>query len=152
MLPGDRIIRNGQFKGWRPQLYGLGLSGRTLGLIGMGAVGQAIARRSTGFEMKVVYHDAIPLAKEKEETLGLRNLPLEALLGQSDFVMPLLPLKPDTFHLINFHLGKPPALPGDSQSLTFPGIDKSRKKRKPPSCEPLKVQEPGGFQWTTGRV
>jgi hypothetical protein len=54
--------------------------------------------------------------------------------------------------LNNFPLGKPPALPGDSQSLTFPGIDKLRKIRKPPSCEPVKVQERGGFQWTTSRV
>jgi len=38
------------------------------------------------------------------------------------------------------------------QSLTFPGVDKPGKMRKPPSCEPLKVQEPGGFQWTTSRV
>jgi hypothetical protein len=49
-------------------------------------------------------------------------------------------------------LRKTPALPGDSQSLTFPGIDKPGKIRKPPICEPLKVPEPGGFQWTTGSV
>jgi len=42
MLPGDRIVRSGRFVGWRPQLYGMGLSGRTLGLIGMGTVGQAV--------------------------------------------------------------------------------------------------------------
>jgi hypothetical protein len=52
----------------------------------------------------------------------------------------------------NFLLGKPPALPGDSQRLTFPGIDISIKIRKPPSCEPVKVEERGGFQWTTSRV
>jgi phosphonate dehydrogenase len=101
MLAGDRTIRNGQFKGWRPRLYGMGLAGRTLGLIGMGAVGQAIAKRAIGLEMEVVYHDVISLGKEKEEVWRLRNLPLEDLLSQSDFVMPLLPLKPDTFHLID---------------------------------------------------
>jgi len=53
---------------------------------------------------------------------------------------------------VNFLLGKPPALPGDSQRLTFPGVDKPGKIRKPPSCEPVKVQERGGFQWTTSRV
>ena len=53
---------------------------------------------------------------------------------------------------INFHSGKPPALPGDSRSLTFPGIDRAIKIRKPLRGEPLKVQEPGGFQWTTSRV
>lgn len=101
LLPGDRIIRNGRFQGWRPRLYGMGLYGRTLGLIGMGAVGQAIAKRAIGLEMKVVYHDVISLAKEKEEALKLRKLPLEELLWESDFLMPLLPLKPDTFHLID---------------------------------------------------
>ena len=101
LLSGDRIIRKGRFKGWRPRLYGMGLSGRTLGLIGMGAVGQAIAKRAIGLEMKVVYHDVISLAEEKEEALRARNLPLEELLRESDFIMPLLPLKPDTFHLID---------------------------------------------------
>ena len=101
MLSGDRIIRSGRFRGWRPQLYGMGLSGRTLGLIGMGAVGQAVARRAVGLEMKVLYQDLIALPKEKEEDWGLTHVPLEDLLAKSDFVMPLVPLKPDTFHLIN---------------------------------------------------
>lgn len=101
MLSGDRIIRNGRFTGWRPQLYGMGLSGRTLGLIGMGAVGQGVARRAVGLEMKVLYEDIVPLPKEKEEAWGLTLVPLEDLLAKSDFVMPLVPLKPDTFHLIH---------------------------------------------------
>jgi phosphonate dehydrogenase len=101
MLAGDSIIRSGRFMGWRPQLYGMGLSGRTLGLIGMGAVGQAVARRAVGLEMKVLYEDIVPLPKEKEEAWGLTLVPLEDLLAKSDFVMPLIPLKPDTFHLIN---------------------------------------------------
>jgi len=87
--------------GWRPQLYGMGLSGRTLGLIGMGAVGQAVARRAVGLEMKVLYEDTVPLPGEKEEAWKLTRSPLEELLEKSDFVMPLLPLKPDTFHLID---------------------------------------------------
>jgi len=101
MLAGDSIIRSGRFMGWRPQLYGMGLSGRTLGLIGMGAVGQAVARRTLGLEMKVLYEDIVPLPKEKEEAWRLMRVPLEDLLAKSDFVMPLLPLKPDTLHLIN---------------------------------------------------
>jgi phosphonate dehydrogenase len=101
LLSGDRIIRSGRFRGWRPQLYGMGLSGRTLGLIGMGAVGQAVARRAVGLEMKVLYQDVIALPKKKEEAWGLTSVPLEDLLARSDFVMPLVPLKADTFHLIN---------------------------------------------------
>jgi phosphonate dehydrogenase len=101
LLSGDRIIRSGRFRGWRPQLYGMGLSGRTLGLIGMGAVGQAVARRAVGLEMEVLYQDVIALPKKKEEAWGLTSVPLEDLLARSDFVMPLVPLKVDTFHLIN---------------------------------------------------
>ena len=103
MLSGDGVIRSGRFMGWRPQLYGMGLAGRTLGLIGMGAVGQAVARRAVGLEMKVLYEDIVPLPKEKEEAWGLTFVPLEDLLAKSDFVMPLLALKPDTFHLIHSH-------------------------------------------------
>jgi phosphonate dehydrogenase len=51
--------------------------------------------------MKVLYEDIVPLPKEKEEAWGLRPVSLEDLLAKSDFVMPLVPLKPDTFHLIN---------------------------------------------------
>ncbi|HWU36911.1 MAG TPA: phosphonate dehydrogenase, partial [Candidatus Acidoferrum sp.] len=101
MLPGDRIVRSGRFVGWRPQLYGMGLSGRTLGLIGMGTVGQAVARRAVGFGMKVLYEDIVPLPKEKEKAWGLERVPLSDLLSWSDFVMPLVPLNPDTFHLID---------------------------------------------------
>lgn len=101
MLTGDAVIRSGGFQGWRPQLYGMGLSGRTLGVVGMGAVGQAVAKRAHGLEMMVLYHDILPLAKDKEEAWGLTRVSLEQLLEKSDFVMPLLPLKPDTFHLVN---------------------------------------------------
>jgi len=101
MLAGDRFIRSGRFVGWRPQLYGMGLSGRTLGLIGMGAVGRAVAKRALGLEMTVLYEDITPLPKEQEKAWNLTRLPLEELLARSDFVMPLLPLQPDTFHLIN---------------------------------------------------
>ncbi|MDI6728477.1 MAG: phosphonate dehydrogenase [Thermodesulfovibrionales bacterium] len=101
MLEGDYFIRSGKFKGWRPELYGTGLVGHTLGIIGMGAVGQAIARRLVGYEMNIIYSDPIPLAKEKEEAYGLTRIPLNDLLACSDFVVPLVPLKPETIHLIN---------------------------------------------------
>jgi phosphonate dehydrogenase len=53
ILQGDRLVRSGSFDGWRPVLYGAGLTGRTLGIIGMGAVGQAIAARLQGYELKL---------------------------------------------------------------------------------------------------
>lgn len=67
MLEGDRQIRSGHFQGWRPTLYGSGLTGKTLGIIGMGAVGRAIAQRLAGFEMNLLYCDPIPLNAEQEK-------------------------------------------------------------------------------------
>ncbi len=98
---GDRRIRTGEFRGWRPELYGTGLSGRTLGIIGMGAVGRAIAKRLSGFDMKLLYCDDVALAAEQEQAWGARRLSLDELLQQSDFVVPMLPMTPQTLHLIN---------------------------------------------------
>ncbi|MDA8337902.1 MAG: phosphonate dehydrogenase [Nitrospiraceae bacterium] len=101
ILESDCFIRSGKFKGWRPELYGTGLAGHTLGIIGMGAVGQAVARRLTGYEMNVVYSDPVPIVKEKEEAYGLTRVSFEDLLACNDFVVPMVPLKPETMHLIN---------------------------------------------------
>jgi phosphonate dehydrogenase len=98
---GDRRIRNGEFRGWRPELYGTGLSSRTLGIIGMGAVGRALAKRLSGFDMKLVYCDNVPLAAEQEHAWGARRVSLNELLQQSDFLVPMLPMTPETLHLIN---------------------------------------------------
>lgn len=98
---GDRRIRSGAFQGWRPELYGTGLTGRSLGIIGMGAVGRAIAKRLAGFDMRLVYSDKLGLDREQERAWGLERLSLDALLQSSDFVVPMLPMAPDTFHLIN---------------------------------------------------
>lgn len=101
MLAGDRHIRSGQFRGWRPQLYGAGLTGHTLGIIGMGAVGRAIAKRLAGFEMNLVYCDKVPLDAKLEQSWGMRQVSLGELLTQSDFVVPMLPMNPETMHLMN---------------------------------------------------
>lgn len=101
ILPGDRRIRSGAFQGWRPELYGCGLTGRTLGIIGMGAVGRAIAKRLAGFDMQLVYCDKRPLDAELERAWGVRRVALEGLLATSDFVVPMLPMAPDTLHLIH---------------------------------------------------
>ncbi len=98
---GDTFVRSGKFKGWQPHLYGMGMSGRTLGIIGMGAIGQAVAKRAAAFDMKVVYNDIAPLAGEISKAWSFTQVSLEELLAKSDYIMPLLPLKPDTFHLIN---------------------------------------------------
>lgn len=101
MLAGDDHVRSGQFGGWRPLLYGLGLAGQTLGLIGMGAVGRAVAVRAAAFGMKVVYTD--PDA-EAEQTLPgsiSDRVTLGALLACSDYVLPLTHLTPQTLHLLD---------------------------------------------------
>lgn len=101
ILAGDRTIRSGRFDGWRPTHYGTGLAGRTLGLIGMGAVGRAIAARLQGYGMNLLYVDPRPLDPELAVRWGLRQVGLEELLGDSDYVVPMVPFRPETFHLID---------------------------------------------------
>jgi phosphonate dehydrogenase len=101
LAPGDRFIRTGRFAGWRPTLYGSGLTGQTLGIVGMGAVGQAIAERLAGFRLEIIYADLKPLSREKELALKLRRVSLGELLGLSQFVILAAPLRPDTVHLVN---------------------------------------------------
>jgi phosphonate dehydrogenase len=91
VMAGDRLIRSGEFQGWRPILYGTGLAGSTVGIIGFGAVGRSLAAKLEGFACQVRYYDA--------SVDG--SLPLEALLATSDFVLPLLPLTAQTFHLLD---------------------------------------------------
>ena len=98
---GDRFIRTGKFKGWRPRLYGLGLAEKTLGIVGMGAVGRAVAARALAFDMRVLFHDNKPLAEEKNAVERFTRVSLVRALAESDFVMPLVPLTEDTFHLID---------------------------------------------------
>lgn len=95
MLAGDDHVRSGAFRGWRPQLYGAGLAGGTLGVIGMGSVGRALAPRAAAMGMKVVYADPRP------GPAGYERVSLESLLARSDFVAPLVHLAPDTYHLID---------------------------------------------------
>ena len=101
LLAGDRFVRSGEFNGWRPVLYGRGLTGRTLGLIGMGAVGQAIAARLQGYALNLLYDDPRPLAPELETRWQLTRVSRDALLHQSDFIVPMVPYRPDTLHLID---------------------------------------------------
>lgn len=101
VLAGDRLIRSGQFNGWRPQLYGMGLTGRTLGIIGMGAVGRAIAKRLAGFDLQVLYCDPVALSPAQEESWQARRVELDDLLANSDFVLPMLPMTAETLHILD---------------------------------------------------
>ncbi|MBM4421673.1 MAG: D-glycerate dehydrogenase, partial [Chloroflexi bacterium] len=97
---GERILRAGGFRGWTPfWLIGQDVHGATLGLVGLGRIGTAVARRARGFGMRILYHarHAAPGAAE----VGAELVPLERLLAESDFVSLHVPLSPETRHLID---------------------------------------------------
>ncbi|MFW5733476.1 MAG: phosphonate dehydrogenase [Oceanidesulfovibrio sp.] len=102
ILPGDRLIRSGRFHGWRPVLYGAGMTGATIGMIGMGAVGKALAQRLHGFDIKqILYTDPTPLTPEEENRFGARQAGFREILAQSDVLFPLTPMSDQTFHLVD---------------------------------------------------
>jgi glyoxylate reductase len=100
IIEGDALVRSGRWTGWSPtQLLGAEVSGKTLGIIGMGRIGQAVAHRAVGFRMPVRYHTRQPLAtsslSREWEHRSLRDL-----LGEADVVTIHVPLTPATQHLI----------------------------------------------------
>lgn len=97
---GDRVVRSGRYQGWLPQLYGTGLFGERLGIVGMGALGRAVARRLSGFGMHLTYADRRPLPEDEEKALGVRYTDFHSLLAESRFVLLCVPLSPDTVHLV----------------------------------------------------
>ena len=97
---GDVLVRSGQWQGWNPNLLlGSSVFGQTLGILGAGRIGTAVARRSRGFEMPVVYTSRRP-NELLESELGARRVELDELLTLSDFVSLHLPLTDATRHLI----------------------------------------------------
>lgn len=101
VLDGDRIVRSGKFAGWRPALYGKGLSGHTAGIVGMGNLGRALAKRLAAFGMEVLYTDPVALPAAVEKELGATRLDPAEVFASSDFVFLLLPLSPETRHRID---------------------------------------------------
>ena len=98
----ERFLREGRFDGWAPLLFlGADLMGATLGIVGMGRIGQAMARRASGFGMKVIYHSRTRLPAEDEASLAATHVPLQELIATSDFISLHCPLTPDTTHLID---------------------------------------------------
>ncbi len=98
----DALVRGGGFHGWRlmDELMGVDLHGSTLGVVGFGRIGQAVAHRARGFGMSVLYHARRP-RPELPEHLGARHVPLPELLASSDFVSLHAPLTEATHHLID---------------------------------------------------
>lgn len=96
----ELFLRAGQFDGWAPLLFlGADLAGATLGIVGMGRIGQAMARRAKAFGMEIVYHSRRPLPPELAE--GARHLSLDELTERSDFISLHVPLTPETRHLFD---------------------------------------------------
>ncbi|PID58597.1 D-glycerate dehydrogenase [candidate division KSB3 bacterium] len=99
MVESDAVMRSGQWKGWGPmQFIGGDVTGATLGIVGAGRIGTAMALKSRGFRMKVLYSDAF-CNETLEKELGARKVGLEELLQASDFVSIHVPLMPETRHL-----------------------------------------------------
>lgn len=98
----ERILRSGQPLRWGFEtLLGTGLQGRQMGVVGMGEIGAAIARRGTAFGMTIVYHNRRAVASEVEAELGARLVGLDELLATSDVVSLNCPYTPETHHLID---------------------------------------------------
>jgi gluconate 2-dehydrogenase len=97
----ERRVRAGEWTGWRlKQWLGVDVHHATLGILGMGRIGQAIARRAAGFEMKVLYHNRTRIAPDVEKKLNATFVGKDELLRQSDFVVLQVPYSPETHHLI----------------------------------------------------
>jgi lactate dehydrogenase-like 2-hydroxyacid dehydrogenase len=98
---GDRLVRAGGWRTWGPLAFlGTDVHGGTLGIVGMGRIGQAVARRALGFGMTVLYANRTRLAREIETACNAAFVPLPKLLARSDFVSVHVPLGPTTRHLI----------------------------------------------------
>lgn len=100
VIEADKFTREGKFTGWAPNLFlGKAVTGKTLGVIGAGRIGQAFAKMSKGFDMKILYTANTPKEEFEKET-GAKYVDLETLLKESDFVSLHVPLTPHTRHLI----------------------------------------------------
>jgi len=101
VVEGDRYTRQGRFRFWAPfHFLGHEITGKTLGIVGMGRIGRAVARRAAGFDMRVLYHSRNPLAEEEERKLSVHYAGLKTLLQEADFISLHTPLTPQTRHLI----------------------------------------------------
>ena len=99
---GSRYVRDGRWKTWGPLLLlGPDVHGATIGIVGFGRIGQAVARRAQGFGMRILYHDVQQLPEDVTGPLGASYRPLEALLAEADFVSLHVNLSDVTRHLIN---------------------------------------------------
>ena len=112
---GDAFTRRGDYHGWAiDMMLGQDVHHATLGVVGIGRIGRALARRARGFDMRVIYADDVaPLQPQEEAELGVRRVTMDELLREADFVSLHVPLTPETHHLIGareLELMKPSAV------------------------------------------
>lgn len=101
VVEGDRMTREGKFRFWTPfGFLGRDVTGKRLGIVGMGRIGRALARRAMGFDMQVVYHNRRKIDDFLEKELRAEYMDMDTLLAGSDFVSIHVPLTRETRHLI----------------------------------------------------
>ncbi|HPB59009.1 MAG TPA: D-glycerate dehydrogenase [Candidatus Saccharicenans sp.] len=101
IVEADEFCRQGRFQGWRIDLFlGQGLQGKTLGIIGCGQIGQAVARRAQAFGLKIIYYNRHRLSPDREAALKADYRQLDTLLAEADIVSIHASLNPDSDHLI----------------------------------------------------
>lgn len=94
---GEAMVRSGNWKGWDlDQLVGTDVWGKTLGIVGFGRIGRAMARRASGFQMKVIYTDAVRAPEPAEKELHAEYREMNGLLADADFISVHVPLLPET--------------------------------------------------------
>jgi glyoxylate reductase len=102
IIEANRFTVEGKFKGWEPNLMlGVEISGKKLGIIGMGRIGKAFARRAKGFGLDIYYYSRNRIPMEEEKKYGANYLELDELLKLSDFISIHTPLTKETHHLLN---------------------------------------------------
>ncbi len=101
VVEADKFTRAGKFHGWGPMMFlGADITGRTLGIVGAGRIGTAVARKAAGFQMRILYSDEVQNRALEEET-GAVKVDFETLLKESDFVSVHVPLFESTYHLFS---------------------------------------------------
>ncbi|MBW1800890.1 MAG: D-glycerate dehydrogenase [Deltaproteobacteria bacterium] len=101
LVEGDKRVREGQFTFWAPMHFlGSEVTGKTLGIVGLGRIGRAVARRAKGFDMRILYHNRNRIETIDENALGITFVTLDTLLSESDFISLHVPLTEQTHHLI----------------------------------------------------
>ena len=102
VVEADKYVRTGQWKvGWHPSMMqGRDVYNATIGIVGAGRIGYAVAKRATGFGMRILFYDVIP-RPEMEKEFGAKKVDLDTLFKESDFVSIHVPLMKETYHLVN---------------------------------------------------